>query len=91
MRMWYMSLDTSAHCLVSTISVGAWSTLTIAEHISSQARTDSQARVLTCSREPKADPSAVVPQSEPRMATVSWTYSVCHPTDPDMRSGGQSS
>ena len=53
--------------------------LTIAEHISSQARTDSQARVLACSREPQADPSAVVPQSEPRMATVSWTYGVCHP------------
>ena len=34
MRMWYMSLDTSAHCLVSTTSVGASSTKTIAEHIS---------------------------------------------------------
>ena len=33
-----------------------------AERISSQARTDSQARALICSREPKAHPSAVVPR-----------------------------
>ena len=30
-RMWYMSLDTSAHCLVSTISVGAFDVLARAE------------------------------------------------------------
>ena len=31
------------------------------------------ARVLICAREPRADPSAVVPESELRTVTVSWT------------------
>ena len=48
-----MSLETSAHCRVNTSSVGAWSTPLIAERNSSQARTESQARALICSRVPK--------------------------------------
>ena len=51
MPKWYMTLDTSAQCLLSTIPVGARSTPVVAERISSQARTDSQARALVCSRE----------------------------------------
>ena len=73
MRMWYMSLETSAHCRVRTSSVGAWSTPLMAERKSSQARTDSQARALICSREPKAEPRAVVPASGLRTTTVSRT------------------
>ena len=40
---------------------------------SSQARTDSQARPLICSRVPKAEPGAVVPASGLRTTTVSRT------------------
>ena len=54
MRTRYTCLDTSAHCLVRTISGGAWSTLPIVERISSQARTDSHARALMCSAGPKS-------------------------------------
>ena len=53
--------------------------LPIAECISSQARTDSHARALMCSRDPKADVSAVVPDSGVRTSTVSCRYGVSHP------------
>ena len=43
-----------------------------------------------CSQEPKADPSAVVPETGLRTSTVSCTYDVSHPTNSDLRSGGQS-
>ena len=76
MRIWYMNLETSAHCLVSTISVGAFSTLVVAERSSSQVYTDWQARALICSREPKADASAVVPESQVRSRTVCRTLDV---------------
>ena len=52
----------------------AWSTPVMAVRISSQARTDSQERALTYSREPKAVPSAVVPASWLKTVTVSRTY-----------------
>ena len=61
------------------------------DRISSQARTDSQARALMCSREPKEDPSAVVPDLRLRKSTVSCTCDVSHPANSDLRSGGQSS
>ena len=73
MRMWYMSLETSAHCRVRTSSVGAWSTPSMAVRSSPHARTDSQARALICSRVPKAEPRAVAPASGPRTTTVSRT------------------
>ena len=41
--------------------------------------TDSHARALMCSREPKAEPSAVVPASGVRTSTVSCTYGVSQP------------
>ena len=60
------------------------------DRISSQARTDAQARALMCSREPKADPSAMVPDSGLRTSTVSCTYGVCNPSNSVLHSGGQS-
>ena len=46
----------------------------------------SQTSALTCSREPKTNPNAMVPESGLRTATVSWTHGVPHPRNSRMRS-----
>ena len=42
------------------------------------------------SREPKADPSTIVPDSGVRTSTVSCTHGVSHPSNSVLRSSGQS-
>ena len=59
-------------------------------HVSTLPGEDHPSGSVMCSREPNADPSAVVPESGLGTSTVSCTYGVSHPSNSVLRSGGQS-
>ena len=90
-RMWYMSLDTSAHCLVSASSVAAWSMPTMAVRSSAVFSTAFVTTDCRCSWLPKGAPRAVVDPSESNISTDSLTYAVSHPANSCRLSTGQRS
>ena len=91
MRMWYTSLDTSAHCRVRMSSVGACPISHMASRSALVCLTHSAAACWMAVVGPNVTPRAVAVPSLSRTLVVLCTYGVSQPTNSCLRAAGQSS